>query len=182
MVIFDNWDCIQIVRNNRGNKVGMMTCMHCSIPSMAPAVVFLLLIISKRNHKKHKLGFKYFLNFTHSIHNEYMKTCKITNIYYSKRRDDMKVDRDFLPEKFHILQPNGQILLKNPLIEILGDHRVLVENHRGLVGYTDDQIIIRVNNGYVFVKGISLKLRLMSKEKLVICGKIHAVLLQEETQ
>lgn len=94
----------------------------------------------------------------------------------------MKVDRDFLPEKFHILQPNGQILLKNPLIEILGDHRVLVENHRGLVGYTDDQIIIRVNNGYVFVKGISLKLRLMSKEKLVICGKIHAVQLQEETQ
>ena len=35
---------------------------------------------------------------------------------------------------------------------------------------------------YVFVKGISLKLRLMSKEKLVICGKIHAVQLQEETQ
>ena len=31
-----------------------------------------------------------------------------------------------------------------PLVEIYGQQRVLVENHRGIVGYEDQEILVRV--------------------------------------
>lgn len=64
------------------------------------------------------------------------------------------------------------------LVEIYGQNRVLVENHRGIAGYEDHAIQINVNFGRIIVSGHHLKLRNMSKEKLVITGKICGVNLQ----
>lgn len=65
-----------------------------------------------------------------------------------------------------------------PLVEICGQNRVLVENHRGIAGYEEQAIQINVKFGRITVCGENLKLRNMSKEKLVITGKILEVNLQ----
>jgi sporulation protein YqfC len=65
-----------------------------------------------------------------------------------------------------------------PLVEICGQSRVLVENHRGICGYTDQKIHIKVNCGAIVISGENLQLKSMSKEKLVITGKIWTVDLQ----
>lgn len=65
-----------------------------------------------------------------------------------------------------------------PIVEIAGDHRVLVENHRGVSAYSAERILINVSFGTVCICGCGLRLIRMTKEQLVIRGRIDAVSLQ----
>ena len=67
-----------------------------------------------------------------------------------------------------------------PLVEIAGHSRVLIENHRGVIGYSREQIRIRVNYGEIHVQGTCLELNHMSREVLVIRGNILCVSLCRE--
>ena len=67
-----------------------------------------------------------------------------------------------------------------PLVEITGFRRVLIENHRGVIGYSRDTIRIRVNYGEIEVSGSCLELNHMSREVLVITGSIACVNLYRE--
>ena len=62
-----------------------------------------------------------------------------------------------------------------PLIEIVGDKRVLIEQHCGVTEYGCQQITVKVKNGTALVLGNGLQLALMTKEKLVICGQIEGI-------
>lgn len=64
-----------------------------------------------------------------------------------------------------------------PLIELAGDRRVLIENHQGVTEYGCEKIRIRVGYGQVCVCGASLVLARMTREQLVICGRIDSVTL-----
>ena len=58
-----------------------------------------------------------------------------------------------------------------PIVEIAGDRRVLIENHFGVKEYS------RVKYGLVCVCGCDLELIRMTKEQLIISGRIDAVTL-----
>lgn len=62
-----------------------------------------------------------------------------------------------------------------PLVEITGDHRVLIEHHRGVVAYGCQEICVRVKYGRISVRGSALRLARMTREQLVICGCIEGV-------
>lgn len=65
-----------------------------------------------------------------------------------------------------------------PIVEVAGDQRVLVENHKGVSAYSTDRIVINVSFGTVCVCGCGLRLIRMTKEQLVIRGNVDAVSLQ----
>ena len=65
-----------------------------------------------------------------------------------------------------------------PIVELAGDRRVLIENHFGVKAYGREQIIVKVKYGYVCVCGCGLELLRMTREQLVICGRIDGVTLQ----
>ena len=65
-----------------------------------------------------------------------------------------------------------------PIVEIAGTHRVLVENHCGICVYSGEQIVVNVKFGSVTVCGCRLELMKMTRHQLVIQGKIHGVTLQ----
>ena len=67
------------------------------------------------------------------------------------------------------------ILSKHPIVEIVGQNRVLIENHQGVLGYSPDEIQIKVCYGCVYVKGSHLQLMQMSKAQLVVCGRIDGL-------
>ncbi len=69
----------------------------------------------------------------------------------------------------------GEILPAQPLVEILGDHRVLIENHCGVTKYGETDICIRVHYGCIRVSGSELHLAKMTKNQIIICGMIDAV-------
>lgn len=65
-----------------------------------------------------------------------------------------------------------------PIVEIAGDRRVLIENHLGVKAYGRDKIVVKVKYGAVCICGCGLELMRMTREQLVIRGRIEAVSLQ----
>ena len=65
-----------------------------------------------------------------------------------------------------------------PIIEIAGDRRVLIENHQGVKAYGREKILVKVRFGYVCVCGCGLELLCMTRAQLVIRGRIDSVALQ----
>lgn len=62
-----------------------------------------------------------------------------------------------------------------PLIEISGRNRVLIEHHAGVIDYSREQICVRVKYGQVSISGGCLELMRMTKEQVIISGKIECV-------
>lgn len=62
-----------------------------------------------------------------------------------------------------------------PKITITGKARVLVENHKGLLGYEEE--LVEVNGGRIriLVHGTDLELRAMNRNDLVVTGQIMSV-------
>ena len=65
-----------------------------------------------------------------------------------------------------------------PLVEIAGEKRVLIEHHCGVTEYGRCQICVKVKFGFVMVIGQRLELARMTKEQLIITGRIECVKLE----
>lgn len=61
------------------------------------------------------------------------------------------------------------------LVEIVGQKRIVVENHCGVCYYGDDRVLIKTHNGYIEIIGGELHLRCISREHLCITGALDAV-------
>ena len=62
-----------------------------------------------------------------------------------------------------------------PVVEVFGDNRVLIENHRGVYKYGSEEIAIYMKYGRISVTGEKLTLALMTRQRIVICGYICGV-------
>lgn len=65
-----------------------------------------------------------------------------------------------------------------PIVEVAGERRVLIERHGGVTEYSRERICVKVCYGAVCVCGESLELTRMTREQLVISGRIDCVQLQ----
>lgn len=64
-----------------------------------------------------------------------------------------------------------------PLVELAGEHRVLIENHCGVTEYSQEQIKVRVCYGLLCIGGRKLEVARMTREQLVITGRIDCITL-----
>lgn len=62
-----------------------------------------------------------------------------------------------------------------PLVELAGDRRVLIERHSGVTEYSTEKICVKVRYGQVCISGCGLELTCMTREKLIITGRIDCV-------
>ena len=62
-----------------------------------------------------------------------------------------------------------------PIVELVGQKRLLIENHQGVLSYGCNEIKIKVSYGSVIVAGSALQLMEMSRVKLAICGRIDGL-------
>lgn len=65
-----------------------------------------------------------------------------------------------------------------PVVEVAGACRVLIERHGGVTEYSRDRICVKVRYGTVCICGCGLELTRMTREQLVISGRIDCVQLQ----
>lgn len=79
--------------------------------------------------------------------------------------------------KRHILSQihNCENLIKQPIVEITGQNRVLIENHQGILAYSREEIGIKVSYGKVVITGSDLNLLQISCEQLVVKGHIDSL-------
>lgn len=67
-----------------------------------------------------------------------------------------------------------------PIVELSGDRRILIENHFGVKEYGRDRITVKMRYGQVSVTGTGLQILKMTKEQLVICGRIIGIELRRK--
>lgn len=70
---------------------------------------------------------------------------------------------------------SGETIPGVPVVELAGERRVLIERHEGVTEYSREQICVKVRYGQVCVCGGCLELTRMTKEQLVISGRIDCV-------
>lgn len=68
-----------------------------------------------------------------------------------------------------------EVLPGVPVVELAGEHRVLIERHGGVTQYSREQICVKVRYGQVCICGCGLELKRMTKEQIIISGRIDAV-------
>lgn len=73
------------------------------------------------------------------------------------------------------LNQKTDLLPRMPILEIAGQCRVLLENHRGIIAYSPDQVTVRVQFGTYIIGGCGLKIAKMGKDQLIIQGRIDQV-------
>lgn len=64
---------------------------------------------------------------------------------------------------------------KQSLVEIVGERRVLIENHCGVSGYGTQEICVKSKNGNILICGKELELMQMTKDQLIINGMVECV-------
>lgn len=62
-----------------------------------------------------------------------------------------------------------------PLVEILGNRRILVENHYGVIAYGQERICIKVRCGHIEITGKKLTIARMSDQQMIINGIVCSV-------
>ena len=63
-------------------------------------------------------------------------------------------------------------------VQLVGREQLLLQNHRGILSYGEEEILVSGNRLLIRVKGKSLKLRSMTPADLMITGTIDAVELE----
>ena len=72
----------------------------------------------------------------------------------------------------------GESLPGQVVVEITGENRVLIEHHCGVREYSRERIGVKVKYGMLQVCGSCLELRCMTREQLVISGRIDCIVLK----
>lgn len=87
----------------------------------------------------------------------------------------MRQGNNFLKTAVQLMESGDTPLPGVPLIEIYDQRRVLIENHHGVIGYGCHEVLVKVQFGVVCVCGEDLRLNKMSRDQLIITGRICAV-------
>ena len=83
----------------------------------------------------------------------------------------------FLEQLTQSADMSGECLPGQSLLELLGDNRVLIERHRGVQEYSRERIGIKMRYGKVVVCGCGLEMIHMTRDQLVIRGRIDCITL-----
>ncbi len=64
------------------------------------------------------------------------------------------------------------VVLNLPHISLVGNLRLSVENHRGIIKYTSEVIKLRVYHGQILIKGKELVIESLEERMIIITGNI----------
>jgi len=87
----------------------------------------------------------------------------------------MHKERRLLERLTEEMDLTGEPIPGQSIVEIAGDSRVLIENHFGITQYNREKICVKVKFGHIAVCGCNLELNQMTRDRLVISGKITGV-------
>lgn len=70
------------------------------------------------------------------------------------------------------------VIINLPIINMAGNQKMVIENHEGIVQYTDSQISIKIKKSLLIVEGVELKILQYAKDEIMIKGKIITIKFQ----
>lgn len=82
---------------------------------------------------------------------------------------------DLLAKVASALDLPADMLAGLPRVELVGDREVRMENHRGILAYSAEEIHISGGKIAVRIRGAGMELKAMNSNELLIVGKIFGV-------
>jgi len=89
--------------------------------------------------------------------------------------DKKKLRLGFIEHTSKVFDIPGEIVGGLPRVTVDGGGKVNVENHRGLITYSNGEVTVNSSVGLIRVKGENLELSAMSDTELVARGRIYSV-------
>jgi len=81
-----------------------------------------------------------------------------------------------LRKKFtELLEMPKDVVLDLPRITMLGDLEVEIVNHKGILSYTPDRVVVAAVTGTVTITGCGLSIASILKEEITVVGRIRGV-------
>jgi len=74
-----------------------------------------------------------------------------------------------------LLELPPEVMLDLPRIMLVGQMRVQVENHRGLIEYTPVKVRVSINSGELVISGHDLVVRNILTDEIILDGYIQSI-------
>lgn len=71
-----------------------------------------------------------------------------------------------------LLELPGEILTNGSRVTLLGRERLVIENHRGLLVYTGEQILLQTPEGRLLITGTNLNIGAIAPDQVSVDGAI----------
>ncbi|MFZ7103452.1 MAG: sporulation protein YqfC [Peptococcaceae bacterium] len=85
-------------------------------------------------------------------------------------------DKYKIKQRFsNVLDIPKDVMLDLPKMTIIGDIQIYIENHRGIIEYTGEQIRLSTSLGELIIKGEDLVLRNINIEEVYLDGRIKSI-------
>ncbi|MCG0274756.1 MAG: sporulation protein YqfC [Thermosediminibacteraceae bacterium] len=78
-----------------------------------------------------------------------------------------------------VLELPKDIVLDLPRITVTGKIGVFIENHKGIMEYSSEQVRINTSLGLVVIKGQDLVIKYVVADEIFVEGKIEAIEFEE---
>ncbi|MRX71309.1 sporulation protein YqfC [Bacillus lacus] len=72
------------------------------------------------------------------------------------------------------------VMMDLPRITMVGQIHIYIENHRGLLTFTDQELRLLLKQGQLLIKGEGFVIKTILPEEILLEGKIEAVLYIEQ--
>ena len=67
------------------------------------------------------------------------------------------------------------VMLDLPRISVCGDKEIYIENHKGIMEYTDCSIRIKTDKAVVHINGSDLRIIVLESDRMVVNGEFQSV-------
>lgn len=86
---------------------------------------------------------------------------------WSQQLKQLIVNKMDLPE---------DVMLDLPRITMIGQLHIYIENHRGLLAFTDKEVRLMLKQGQLLIKGSAFVIKTILPEEILLEGRIENVL------
>ena len=72
------------------------------------------------------------------------------------------------------------VMMDLPRVTIIGQLHIYIENHKGLLAFSDQEVRLLLKKGQLLIKGNSFVIKTVLPEEILLEGKINEVLYLKE--
>ncbi len=87
----------------------------------------------------------------------------------------MRVSRELADAFADKLDLPGELPLGAGCLTLCGGRQALIEGHRGLLAFSPECLVVRMGRQRLSLLGTELRIRAMSGDRLLVCGRIQSV-------
>ncbi|MFZ3588199.1 sporulation protein YqfC [Bacillus sp. DJP31] len=80
----------------------------------------------------------------------------------------------------HQLSLPADVTMDLPRITMIGQIHIYIENHRGLLSFSDQELRLLLKQGQLLIKGNSFVIKTILPEEILLEGKIEQVIYLEK--